>query len=97
MPPIEQHSESISVMDGDDLCRQRTLKVGGSSGRGCLDTIGHRVNRNIDGQKIYFHALCVESWTLRSCGDALEIRCHGKPCWNQLKSNTRADETIDAF
>jgi len=38
-----------------------------------------------DGQTIYLHGLCVETWTLRLLRDALELKYHGKPCWNQLE------------
>jgi len=38
----------------------------------------------LDGQQIYLHGPCVETWVLRILRDALELKYHGKHCWNQL-------------
>ena len=37
-----------------------------------------------DGQRIYLHGPCVEAWIPRLRRDALELKYHGKPRWNQL-------------
>ena len=37
-----------------------------------------------DGQTIYLHGPCVLDWTPKIQRDALELKYHGKPCWNQL-------------
>lgn len=40
-----------------------------------------------NGQTIYLHGLCVEKWNPKLLRDALELKYHSKPCWNQLGSN----------
>ena len=37
-----------------------------------------------DGQTIYLHGPCVETWHLGLLRDALELKYRGRPCWNQL-------------
>lgn len=42
-----------------------------------------------DGQTIYLHGPCVESWMPRLLRDALELKYWGRTCWNQLPPNRR--------
>lgn len=41
-----------------------------------------------DGQRIYLHGPCVETWMPAILRDALELRYSQKPCWNQLVAKT---------
>jgi len=36
-----------------------------------------------DGQTIYFHGSCFLDWMPCVMRDALELKYHGKACWNQ--------------
>ena len=42
-----------------------------------------------DGQTIYLHGNCIETWLPRLLRDALELRYAGKPCWSQLTTRDR--------
>jgi len=50
-----------------------------------LDKAGVRWSGN-DGHTIYLHGPCVEDWMPRVMRDALELKYHGKLCWNQLEA-----------
>jgi hypothetical protein len=41
-----------------------------------------------DGQTIYLHGVCVERLQLGLLRDALELKYHGEPCWNQLAAHS---------
>ncbi len=39
-----------------------------------------------DGQRIYLHGPCVETWVLVILRDALELKYSGRSCWNQAQA-----------